>query len=122
MIDLNWIASQPKPVAIHCPTYHDIMTVLCDINERRTCKQSEEEIIREADYIWGEHGEESCVRIKVLDSGHFDVWRHDYDFYFYHPKYILKSISEIKAMTTDLGEIEMCGDLSVLFGQEAMHG
>lgn len=119
MIDLDWIASQPKPVAIHCPTYHDIMTVLCDVNEhRRDGPLTDEEIIEVVNHWWKYYGENVCVRVKPVDDGKFDIYRHRKSFYDVNSSYILVSIDQVKRKF-DLGEIESdCADFSALFGME----
>lgn len=119
MIDLEWIASQPKPVAIHCPTYHDIMTVLCDTNESRSDGPlSDKMIIELTDAWWERYAENTCVRVKVLDSGKYEIYRHSRSFYDEHPHYILVSIDQVKRKF-DFGEIESDNtDLSALFGIE----
>ncbi len=123
MIDLNWIASQPKPVAIHCPTYHDIMTVLCDVNERRYDPLDTEAIITVVNAWWARFGDQTCVRISVKDDDKCEVWRNSYAFYELSSKYILVSINEVKSTIADLGEIEIgSSDLSTLFGEEGVHG
>lgn len=119
MIDLEWIASQPKPVAIHCPTYHDIMTVLCDVNEyRRGGPLTDEEIIEVVNRWWKYYGETVCVRVRPVDDGKFDIYRHRKSFYDGSSSYILVSIDQVKRKF-DLGEIESdCADFSALFGME----
>ena len=119
MIDLDWIASQPKPVAIHCPTYHDVMTVLCDVNERRNDAPLDvEEIINVANEWWALFGEDTCVRVRQTGNGAFDVYRHSKSFYEVRNQYILVPIDQVKRKF-DLGEIESDAiDLSSLFGME----
>lgn len=123
MIDLNWIASQLKPVAIHCPTYHNIMTVLCDVNEHRSGGPlSGETIIEITNGWWERYGENTCVRIRVLGNGKYDIFCHRKFFYENHPSYILVSIDQVKRKF-DLGEIESdFTDLSSLFGTEVPAG
>ena len=119
MIDLEWIASQPKPVAIHCPTYHDVMTVLCDVNEHITDGPlSEKEIINRTNMWWDQFGDKICVRIRLYRDGSCSLGHHMDEFYEYNPNYILVSIDEVKRKF-DLGEIdvdESC--LLSLFGME----
>ena len=119
MIDLEWIASQPKPVAIHCPTYHDIMTVLCDVNEHLLGGPLTDEMIIEITNSWWEsYGENVCVRVKTVDNK-FEIYRHRKSFYEENAHYILVSIDQVKRKF-DLGEIESDNtDLSALFGMEA---
>lgn len=120
MIDLDWIASQPKPVAIHCPTYHDIMTVLCDTNENRDGGPlSDERIIEITGAWWRIHAEDACVRVKVFPNGKYGIYHCSKSFYDGNPHYILVSIDQVKQKRFDLGEIdadESC--LLSLFGME----
>lgn len=120
MIDLDWIASQPKPVAIHCPTYHDVMTVLCDVNESRICEPlSTEEIIEVTGRWYNTYGDQTCVRLRYHeDRDGFALHRNAYRFYDESPQYTLVSIDQVKRKF-DLGEID--GDescLMSLFGME----
>lgn len=120
MIDLDWIASQPKPVAIHCPTYHDVMTVLCDVNEKRVVDPlSTEDIIEVTERWHGRFGDQVCVRLRYYgDLDGFALNCNRYRFYDESPQYILVSIDQVKRKF-DLGEID--GDescLMSLFGME----
>ena len=120
MIDLDWIASQPKPVAIHCPTYHDVMTVLCDVNERRNDAPLDvEEIINVANEWWSLFGDDTCVRVGQTGSGAFNIYRHSKSFYEGHNQYALVSIDQVKRKF-DLGEID--GDESCLMSLFGMEG
>lgn len=120
MIDLDWIASQPKPVAIHCPTYHDVMTVLCDVNERRIDDPlDDEEIINMTNEWWSLFGDDTCVRVRQAGKGAFDIYRHSKSFYEDHKQYTLVSIDQVKRKF-DLGEID--GDESCLLSLFGMEG
>lgn len=119
MIDLDWIASQPKPVAIHCPTYHDVMTVICDVNEHiRGGPLSVQEIINNTNMWWDQFGDKTCVRIRLYHNGTCSLGHNMDEFYENNPNYILVSIDQVKRKF-DLGEIESDAiDLSALFGME----
>lgn len=120
MIDLDWIASMPKPVAIHCPTYHDVMTVLCDVNERRIDGPlDDEEIINVTNEWWSLFGDDTCVRVRQTGNGAFDIYRHSKSFYEDHNQYALVSIDQVKRKF-DLGEID--GDESCLMSLFGMEG
>lgn len=121
MIDLDWIASQPKPVAIHCPTYHDVMTVLCDVNESRICEPlSTEEIIEVTGRWYNTYGDQTCVRLRYHeDRNGFALHRNTYRFYDESPQCTLVSIDQVKRKF-DLGEID--GDESCLMSLFGMEG
>lgn len=120
MIDLDWIASQPKPVAIHCPTYHDVMTVLCDFNDLRVGRpRTDAEIIETTEHWWGRYGRNTCIRVRPTEDGVYDIYRHSKSFYEDNPRYILVSIDQVKRKF-DLGEID--GDESCLMSLFGMEG